>query len=61
MRKHLGLFGIANRFGVRTGTILRWVRRGLIPAPVKHRGVIAWPLEEIVEWEDRGCPRCPKA
>jgi predicted DNA-binding transcriptional regulator AlpA len=53
-RRFLTKKAVAERQGVTTRTIDRWMRKGLFPPPVKltAAGGCRWPEHLLVEWED---------
>ena len=52
METYLRSDEIAQRFSVHKLTVLRWVKRGIFPKPIKisHR-LTAWPMSVIEAWE----------
>jgi prophage regulatory protein len=52
-RRFLSKKAVANRNGVHTGTIDRWVRQNRFPRPIKvsAKGTCRWPEVVITAWE----------
>jgi predicted DNA-binding transcriptional regulator AlpA len=44
---------VAERYGVHPVTVMKWVRAGIFPAPVKigQHGLCRWPEQVMAAWE----------
>jgi predicted DNA-binding transcriptional regulator AlpA len=43
---------LARRLGVTPWTLMRWVRRGEFPAPLKpSEQTVIWPVSVVEEWQ----------
>lgn len=49
-KRFLKVGEVAEFLGVSVCTVWRWLKRGIIPAPVKLGGSTAWIAEEISVW-----------
>jgi predicted DNA-binding transcriptional regulator AlpA len=39
--------------------ILKWVRKGLLPQPIKLGQSTRWRRADLLRWINSGCPRVP--
>lgn len=54
MKKYLTVKDVAERFGVSTPTIWRWLNAGLLPKPVKlSAGCTRWKMNDLLNWEEQ--------
>ncbi|MEL6378866.1 MAG: helix-turn-helix domain-containing protein [Pseudomonadota bacterium] len=44
---------VAQRFGISRSTVWRWVREGIVPAPIKIAGSTRFDLQAVDEAIDR--------
>lgn len=59
MTRTIGQFAVCKRYGISPDELNRWIRFGKLPAP-KRIGSTArrsWSLDDLLAWEQRGCPR----
>ncbi len=47
---------VGRMLGVHPRSLLHFVRRGEIPAPVKIGRLVKWNRRELEKWLDAGCP-----
>ena len=48
--------GVATALSVSEETVDRWNRLGLLPAPLRVKGMLLWGARELAEWVNAGCP-----
>lgn len=52
MKKYLTVHEVAERFGVSTPTIWRWLKASQLPKPVKlSAGCTRWKISDLLHWE----------
>jgi len=56
MRERMSIYQLASRHGRAVSTVYNWHNKGLMPPLHKMGAESFFYKDEIVEWEDNGCP-----
>lgn len=52
---------VAERYRISKQSLWRWRKAGAIPEPLIVGGkAVRWPLQVLLDWEAKGCPRREK-
>jgi predicted DNA-binding transcriptional regulator AlpA len=54
--KYLDVQGCSSRYGFSNRHWLRLVDAGKAPPPTRFGRLVRWKIEDLVAWEDSGCP-----
>lgn len=59
MQKYLTVKAVAERFGVSTPTVWRWLKTAQFPKPVKlSQGCTRWRISDLEQWEAQCEEKC---